>query len=209
MKRQLLVIGALFLVCSLAMCVSQTQIPDKFFESYSKVETTQKEIDTIYDSYWDQQIKRIDYVTKNKETQTVDHKYVLSMLQSEVILLDEIANKNLTYSNQISELFDTLKDIKGDEAKSKANQIVITLRTSQQLLSNNIGRYKGATESVGAVMYYYATDANLSDPVISDDIKNHDLNAKGEFLKGDEFLGQYYLAKEEANATYQELKKLK
>lgn len=193
----------------MAMCVNQTQIPNKFFESYGKIETTQKEIDTIYNSYWDQQTKRIDYVTKNREIQNVDHKYVLSMLQSEVLLLDEIANKNTNYSNQITELFETVKDIKGDDAKSKANQLVITLRKSQQLLSNNLGRYKSATESVGAVMYYYATDANLSDSLISEDIKQHDLNAKGEFQRGDEYLGQYYLAKDEANATYQELKKLK
>lgn len=209
MKRQFLVIGALFLVCSLAMCVNQTQIPDKFFESYEKIETTQNEIDTIYNSYWDQQTMRIEYVTKNREAGSVDHKYVLSMLESEVLLLDEIASKNLNYSTQISELFDTIKDIKGDEAKTKANQLVITLRTSQQLLANNIGRYKGATQSVGAVMYYYATDANLSDPLISEDIKQHDLNAKGDFERGDEYLGQYYLAKDEANSTYQELKKLK
>jgi len=209
MKKQFLVIGALFLVCTMAMCVNQTQIPNKFFESYGKIETTQKEIDTLYSSYWDQQTKRIDYVTKNREIQNVDHKYVLSMLQSEVLLLDEIANKNTNYSNQITELFETVKDIKGDDAKSKANQLVITLRKSQQLLSNNLGRYKSATESVGAVMYYYATDANLSDSLISEDIKQHDLNAKGEFQRGDDYLGQYYLAKDEANATYQELKKLK
>jgi len=209
MKRQFLVIGALFLVCSLAMCVNQTQIPDKFFESYGKIETTQKEIDTTYNSYWDQQTKRIDYVSNNRETNSVDNKYVLSMIQSEIILLDELANKNITYSSQITELFDNIKDIKGDEAKSKANGLVITLRTSQQLLANNLGRYKSATESVAAVVYYYASDANLSDQLIIDDIQQHDLNARGEFQKGDEYLGQYYLAKDEANATYQELKKLK
>ena len=209
MKKQFLVIGALLLVCSLAMCVSQTQIPDKFFESYGKIEMTQNEIDTIYGSYWDQQTKRIDYVTKNRETDNVDYKYVLSMLHSEVLLLDELADKNSIYSSQIAELFEDVKDIKGDEAKSKANELVITLRSSQQLLANNIGRYKSATESVGTIMYYYATDVNLSEPTIKEDIENHDLNARGEFLKGDEFLGQYYLAKSEANATYQELKKLK
>jgi len=209
MKRQFLVIGALFLVCSLAMCVNQTQIPDKFFESYGKIETTQKEIDTIYNSYWDQQTKRIDYVNENKIAGTVDNKYVLSMLESEVILLDEIASKNAAYSIQITELFDTIKDVKGDEAKSKANEIVISLRNSQQYLGNNLARYKSASESVGGVLYYYATDANLSDPTIAADIKTLDLDAKNDFLAGDQFLGQYYLAKDEANATYQELKKLK
>lgn len=209
MKKPFLVIGALLLVCSLAMCVSQTQIPDKFFESYGKIETTQKEIDTIYNSYWDQQIKRIDYVTENKVAGTVDNKYVLSMLESEVILLNEIADKNAIYSTQISELFDTVKDIKGDEAKSMANEIVIDLRKSQQYLGNNLARYKSASESVGRVLYYYVTDANLSDPTIAAEIKSLDLDAKNDFLAGDDFLGQYYLAKDEANATYQELKKLK
>lgn len=209
MKRQFLVIGALFLVCSMAMCVSQAQIPNTFFESYGKIETTQKEIDTIYASYWEQQTKRIDYVNKNKITETVDYNYVLSMLESEVILLDGIANKNVTYSTQISELFGTVKDIKGDEAKSKANQLVITLRTSQQLLANNIGRYKSATDSIGRIMYYHATDANLSDPIISDDIRSQNANAKGDFQVGEEYRVQYYSAKADANATYQELLKMK
>jgi CRISPR/Cas system CSM-associated protein Csm2 small subunit len=209
MKRQFLVIGALLLVCSLAMCVSQTQIPDKFFEAYGKIETTQNEIDTIYNSYWDQQTKRIDYVTENKVEGTVDNKYVLSMLESELILLNEIADKNALYSSQISELFDNIKDIKGDEAKAKANDIVINLRNSQQYLGNNLARYSKATESVGGVLYYYVTDANLSDPTIASEIKTLDLDAKNDFLVGDDFLGQYYLEKDEANATYQELKKLK
>ena len=209
MKRQFLAIGALFLVCSLAMCVNQTQIPNKFFESYGKIETTQNEIDTIYNSYWDQQVKRIEYVNANMKSESVDHKYVLSMLESEYLLLNEIASKNVTYSEQINELFATVKDIKGDDAKVKANQMVIKLRNSQQFLGNNILRYKTATEAVGAVMYYYATDANLSDQTIIDDIKNQDLTAKNDFQAGDQFLGQYYLAKDEANATYQELKKLK
>lgn len=191
------------------MCVNQTQIPDKFFESYGKIETTQNEIDTIYNSYWDQQVKRIDYVTKNRETGNVDYDYVISMLESEYIILDEIAKKNITYSEQINELFANVKDIKGDDAKAKANQIVITLRTSQQYLGNNVLRYKNATAAVGAIMSYYATDANLSNQNIIDDIKNQDITAKTEFTSGDQYLGQYYLAKDEANATYQELKKLK
>lgn len=209
MKKQFLAIGALFLVCTMAMCVNQTQIPDKFFESYSKIETTQKEIDTIYESYWEQQIKRIEYVTQNRVTQTVDNEYVLSMLESEILLLDELINKNAVYSNQISEFYTTIGDIKGDDAKAKASQIVISLRNSQQYLSNNLIRYKSASEAVGTILYYYVVGADLTNPDIADDIKNNDLSAKGDFQQGDEFLGQYYLSKDEANATYQELKKLK
>ncbi len=209
MKKQFLAIGALFLVCTMAMCVNQTQIPDKFFESYSKIETTQKEIDTIYDSYWEQQIKRIEYVTQNRVTQTVDNEYVLSMLESEILLLDELINKNAVYSNQISEFYTTIGDIKGDDAKAKASQIVISLRNSQQYISNNLIRYKSASEAVGTILYYYVVGADLTNPDIADDIKNNDLSAKGDFQQGDEFLGQYYLSKDEANATYQELKKLK
>lgn len=209
MKRQFLVIGALFLVCSLAMCINQTQIPDKFFESYGKIETTQNEIDTIYNSYWDQQTKRIDYVNNNRLSESVDYDYVLSMLESEYTLLDEIAKKNITYSEQITDLFNNVNDIKGDDARTKANQLVITLRTSQQYLGNNVLRYKNATDAVGRIMYYYATDANLSDQDIIDDVKNQDLTAKTEFPAGDQYLGQYYLAKDEANATYQELLKMR
>jgi hypothetical protein len=209
MKRKLLSLGALLLVCSLVMCVSQTQIPDKFFESYEKIETTQNEIDSIYNSYWDQQTKRIDYVNKNSVSHTVDYDYVLSMLESEYTILDEIAKKNITYSEQITDLFDNAKDIKGDDAKAKANLLVITLRTSQQYLGNNVLRYKTATESVGIIINYYATDANLSDQDIIDDIKDQDLSAKTDFQAGDQYLGQYYLSKEEANTTYQELLKMR
>ena len=209
MKRQLISIGALLLVCSLIMCVNQAQIPDKFFESYGKIESTQKEIDTAFNSYWGQQAKRIDYVTKNKSNENIDHLYIISMLKSEQLLLDEIGNKNSTYSSQISELYETVKEIKGDEAKSKANDLTISLRKSEQFLSNAIARYSSATNSVGKVMNYYATDANLSDPLIKQEIEAEDLNAKTDFQRGDDFLGQYYLAKNEANATYQQILKMK
>lgn len=191
------------------MCVNQAQIPDKFFESYGKIESTQKEIDTAFNSYWDQQAKRIDYVTKNKSNENIDHLYIISMLKSEQLLLDEIGNKNSTYSSQISELYETVKEIKGDEAKSKANDLTISLRKSEQFLSNAIARYSSATNSVGKVMNYYATDANLSDPLIKQEIEAEDLNAKTDFQRGDDFLGQYYLAKNEANATYQQILKMK
>lgn len=209
MKKQFLVIGVLFLVCTMAMCINQIQIPDKFFESYGKIETTQKEIDTLYSSYWEQQTKRIDYVTKNRQTQNVDNKYVLSMLESEVIFLDELAKKNTIYSNQINELFGSVNDMKGDEAKTKANKIVISLRKSQQNLANSILRYKTASEYVAKNLYYYINNADLTNPLISNDIKNNNLSAKGDFEYGDQFLSEYNLAKDEANATYQELKKLK
>ena len=161
MKKQILAIGALFLVCSLAMCVNQAQVPEKFFESYGKIETTQKEIDTTFNSYWDQQTKRIDYVTKNKTNENIDHNYIISMLKSEQLLLDEIINKNATYSTQISEFYEVVKEVKGDEAKSKANELSISLRNSQQYLGKALARYSSATNSVGLIMNYYATDANL------------------------------------------------
>jgi len=209
MKKQIISIGALLLVCSLIMCVNQAQIPDKFFESYGKIESTQKEIDNTFNSYWDQQAKRIDYVTKNKSNENIDHAYIISMLKSEQLLLDEIVNKNALYSSQISELYEIVKEVKGEEAKSRANNLTIALRKSEQYLGNAIARYSSATNSVGKVMNYYATDANLSDPVIKQEIEAEDLNAKTDFQRGDDFLGQYYLAKNEANATYQQILKMK
>ena len=121
----------------------------------------------------------------------------------------EISNKNLTYSTQISELYEAVKEVKGDEAKSKANDLTISLRKSEQYLGNAIARYASATDAVGIIMNYYATDANLSNPTIKDEIEAEDLRARTDFQAGDEYLGQYYLAKDEANATYQELLKMK
>jgi len=209
MRKRLVSIGALLLVCSLVMCVNQVQIPDKIFESYNKIDTTQKEIDTTFNSYWDQQTKRIDYATKNQNSENIDHKYIISMLKSEQAYLDEISNKNITYSTQISELYEAVKEVKGDEAKSKANDLTISLRKSEQYLGNAIARYASATDAIGIIMNYYATDANLSNPTIKDEIEAEDLRARTDFQAGDEYLGQYYLAKDEANATYQELLKMK
>lgn len=209
MKRQLISIGALLLVCSLIMCVGQEQAPDKFFETYSKVDTTQKEIDETFNSYWDQQTKRIDYVNQNKHSENLDHSYIISMLKSEQLLLDELNKKNSTYSSQVSELYETVKEIKGDEAKSSANNLVISLRKSEQYLGNAVTRYSSATNAVGIIMNYYAIDANLSNPTIKQEIENQDLTARTDFQAGDEYLGQYYLAKQEANATYQEILKMK
>jgi hypothetical protein len=209
MRKQLVSIGALLLVCSLVMCVGQAQLPDKFFETYNKIDATQKDIDTTFNSYWDQQAKRIDYVTKNKDNHNIDHEYIISMLKSEETFLDELNNKNATYSAQISELYEITKEVKGDDAKSKANNLTISLRKSEQYLGNSIARYSSATNSVGIIMNYYATDANLSIPTIKDEIDAEDLKARTDFQQGDEYLGQYYLAKDEANATYQELLKMR
>ena len=209
MKRQLISIGAVLLVCSLIMCVNQGQVPDKFYETYSKVDTTQKEIDETFNSYWDQQAKRIDYSTKNINNHNIDYKYIISMLKSEQLLLDELNKKNSTYSSQVSELYETVKEIKGDEAKSSANNLVISLRKSEQYLGNAVTRYSSATNAVGIIMNYYAIDANLSNPTIKQEIENQDLTARTDFQAGDEYLGQYYLAKQEANATYQEILKMK
>ena len=209
MKRQLISIGAVLLVCSLIMCVGQEQAPDKFFETYNKIDTTQKEIDETFNSYWDQQAKRIDYSTKNINNHNIDYKYIISMLKSEQLLLDELNKKNTAYSAQVSELYETVKEIKGDEAKSSANNLVISLRKSEQYLGNAVTRYSSATNAVGIIMNYYAIDANLSNPSIKQEIENQDLTAKTDFQAGDEYLGQYYLVKDEANATYQELLKMK
>ncbi len=209
MKRQLVSIGAVLLVCSLIMCVGQAQIPDKFFEEYSKIEASQNEMDTIFNSYWDQQSKRIEYATNNKNNPNIDYVYIISMLKSEQLLLDELSNKKATYSTEVNKFYENVKEIKGDEAKSKANDLTITLRKSEQYLGNTLLRYKTATNSIGVIMNYYATDANFSNQDVIDDIKNQDLNARMSFEEGNNFLGQYYLAKQEANATYQELLKMK
>jgi len=209
MKRQLISIGALLLVCSLIMCVNQVTVPDKLFESYNKIDTTQKEIDETFNSYWDQQAKRIDYVTKNKNNENINHSYIISMLSSEQLLLDEISNKNITYSDQISSFYEVVKQVEGDEAKVKANNLTTALRRSEQYLGNAVARYTAATNSVGLVMNYYVTDANLSDPTVRAAIDTEDLNARTDFQQGDEYLGQYYLAIDEANATYQELLKMR
>jgi len=209
MKKQLISLGAILLVCSLAMCINQAQIPDKFFESYGKIEATQTEIDKNFNLLWDQEAKRIEYVTKNKDNENIDHNYIISMLKSEQTFLDAINNNNANYSKQISGLYEVVKEVKGDEAKSKANDLTITLRKSEQYLSNAAVRYSSAINSVGKVENYYAIDANLSDPLIKAEIEAESLNAKSDFQRADDFLGQYYLAKKEANATYQDILKMR
>ncbi|NMC58850.1 MAG: hypothetical protein GYA51_05620 [Candidatus Methanofastidiosa archaeon] len=209
MKKQLISLGAILLVCSLAMCINQAQIPDKFFESYGKIEATQTEIDKNFNLLWDQEAKRIEYVTKNKDNENIDHNYIISMLKSEQTFLDAINNNNANYSKQISGLYEVVKEVKGDEAKSKANDLTITLRKSEQYLGNAAVRYSSAINSIGKVENYYAIDANLSDPLIKAEIEAESLNAKSDFQRGDDFLGQYYLAKKEANATYQEILKMR
>jgi len=191
------------------MCINQAQIPDKLFEEYSKIETTQKDIDSTFNSYWDQQTKRIDYGTKNMDNHNIDHNYIISMLKSEQLILDEIADKKVAYSTQITEFYGVVKQLEDNDAKSKANELTIILRKSEQYLGNAALRYSTATNAVGIIMNYYATDANFSDSKIIDEIKAQDITAKTNFQEGDSFLTQYYQSIDEANATYQELKKLK
>ena len=178
MKRQFLVIGALFLVCTMAMCVGQAQIPDKFVQSYQSIETTQKEIETIYLAYEDQVQKRIEYVEKNRPTESVDYAYVLSLLESELLLIDEMTQKNATYSNQINELFNESKNIKSTDAKSKASELIIILRNSQQYLSQGTLSLKDGTQYTGDAIYYYATGADITDPLILNEIQSLNLDAK-------------------------------
>ena len=183
MKRQLVSIGAVLLVCSLIMCVGQAQIPEKFFEEYSKIEASQNDIDSTFNSYWDQQTKRIDYATKNMNNHDIDYLYMISMLKTEQQILDEIADKKANYSTQISGFYESVKQVEGNDATSKANELIITLRKSEQYLGNAVLRYSTATNAVGTIMNYYATDANLSDPEIIDAIEAGDLTARTNFRK--------------------------
>ena len=125
MKRQFLVIGALFLVCSTAMCIGQVQIPDNFTQAYGRIEATQKEIETIYLAYEAQVDKRVEYVEKQKISVNVDNKYLLSLLESESLLIDELSQKSVTYSGQIIDLFNESGN-KNADAKSKATELIIT-----------------------------------------------------------------------------------
>ena len=208
MKKLLSLFAGLLIISMLTLCISQTQIPDSFFDKYQKIENTQTEIDTIFNSYWDQQTKRIEYVTQNSHNTDIDHTYISSLLQSEYIILEELERKNASYSTEISDLYTAISEIQNQDAKTKGNELIISLRNSEQVLGNCLLRYKSATEAVGRVIYYYATDANLSDPEISDEIQSLNSSSRNDFQSGDQFLGQYYLYKEEANSTYQELKKL-
>jgi len=205
MKKQFLVIGALFLVCSMAMCVSQTQIPDNFIQSYGKIETTQKEIETIYFAYENQVDKRIEYVKNNESNASVDSKHLLSLLESEMLLIDELDQKSATYSKQINDLFNESKSITNTEAKNKANELVITLRNSQQYLSGGVLSLREGTQSTGEAIYYYATGADLTDPLIQQEIRALNLNAKTLFDEAFTKLNLYYTLTTESNTLYQEL----
>jgi len=205
MKKQFLVIGALFLVCSMAMCVSQTQIPDNFIQSYGKIETTQKEIETIYFAYENQVDKRIEYVKNNESNASVDSKHLLSLLESEMLLIDELDQKSATYSKQINDLFNESKSITNTEAKNKANELVITLRNSQQYLSGGVLSLREGTQSTGEAIYYYATGADLTDPLIQQEIRALNLNAKTLFDEAFTKLNLYYTLTTESNTLYQEI----
>jgi len=205
MKKQFLVIGALFLVCTMAMCVGQTKIPDNFTQAYGRIETTQKEIETTYLAYEAQVDKRIEYVEKNQATESVDHGYVLSLLESELLIIEELEQKSATYSNQINDLFNASKDIKNEEAKTRANELILKLRNSQQYLSRGILSLKEGTQSTGEALYYYATGADLNDPLIIKEIQGLNLNAKTFFDSAVLDLNSYYTLATESNALYQEL----
>ncbi|MFA7690672.1 MAG: hypothetical protein WCY18_06260 [Methanofastidiosum sp.] len=209
MKRQFLVIGALFLVCSTAMCIGQVQIPDNFTQAYGRIEATQKEIETIYLAYEAQVDKRVEYVEKQKISVNVDNKYLLSLLESESLLIDELSQKSVTYSGQINDLFNESKEIKNADAKSKATELIITLRNSQQNLSNGALSLKEATQLSGGAIYYYATGADLNDPVIKKEIEDLNLNSKSLFDMAVSQLSSYYNGTIEAKALYEELIKLK
>ncbi|HQF89215.1 MAG TPA: hypothetical protein PLO49_02035 [Methanofastidiosum sp.] len=207
MKKQFLVIGALFLVCTMAMCVNQTKLPDTFTQTYGKIETTQKEIEAIYSAYEAQVEKRIEYVEKNRSKESVDHKYVLSLLESELLTINELEQKNKTYSNLINDLFNASKDIKNGEIKTKANEITLKLRNSQQYLARGTLNLKEGTQSTGQALYYYATGADLNDPQIKKDIQSLNTNAKTSFDSAIIDLNNYYNLVVESNTIYQELLK--
>jgi len=208
MKKIFGILVAILICSTMAMCIGQKGVPESFIQDYQKVELTQKEIETVYRAYEDQVNKRIEYVEKNKDS-SVDHDYVLSLLESENLLITELDQKSATYSAQINDLFNITKDIENNEAKSKANELVITLRNSQQYLTSGIARLKAATKSTGSAIYYYATGADLTDPKIKKDIEDLSLDSKTQFAESVIALNQYYTLTKEANATYQEIIKLK
>jgi len=205
MKKQFLVIGVLLLVCSMAMCVNQTQIPDNFIQSYGKIETTQKEIETIYLAYENQVDKRIEYVQNNESNASVDSKHLLSLLESEMLLINQLEQKSAAYSTQINELFNASKDIKNEDTKSKVNDLVLMLRNSQQYLSRGALDLKEGTQFTGEAVYYYATGADITDPLIQQEIQGLNLNARTSFDAAVQDLSYYYNLTKDSNALYQEL----
>lgn len=207
MKKKLLVFSALFLICTMAMCVNQTILPDTFTQTYEKIETTQKEIETIYSAYESQVEKRIEYVEKNRSIENVDHKYVLSLLESELLTINELEQKNTTYSNLINDLFNASKDIKNGEIKTKANEIILKLRNSQQYLARGALNLKEGTQSAGQALYYYATGADLNDPQIKKEIQSLNTNSKTSFDSAITDLNNYYNLVIESNTIYRGLLK--
>ena len=208
MKKVFGILVAILICSTMAMCIGQKGIPESFIQDYQKVELTQKEIETTYRAYEDQVNKRIEYVEKNKDS-SVDHDYVLSLLESENLLINELDQKSAIYSTQINDLFTKTKDIENKDAKSKSNELIITLRNSQQFLTSGIARLRAATKSTGGAIYYYATGADLTDPIIKKEIEDLSLDSKTQFAESVIALNQYYTLTKEANSTYQEIIKLK
>jgi len=214
MKKVFAVLVAILLCSVLAMCIGQKTLPESFIQEYQKIETTQKEIEITYKAYEDQVNERVEYIQKNNtldefNNSNIDHDYVLSLLESELLIIDELDQKSSIYSSQINELFAKTKDIENNEVKSKSNELVIILRNSQQYLTNGVARLRTATKVTGSVLYYYATDANLSDSKIKTEIENLNLESKTGFDEAVLALNNYYTLSLDANSTYQELKKLK
>lgn len=208
MKRQFLVVGALLLICSMVMCINQIQIPDGFIESYGNIQTTQKEIETTYLAYEDQVNKRIAYVESNVNQSKVDSKHLLSLLQSELLIIEEMNQKSALYSKQINDLYNESTNIKNSEAKSKANGLIIDLRSSQQYLAKGTINLRDATQSMGKAINYYATGADITDPLIQQEIQSLDLDSRTLFDSAVSDLNTYYNIALEANATYQEILKM-
>ena len=214
MKKVFGILVAILICSTMAMCIGQIDVPESFKQDYQKIESTQKEIETLYLAYESQVDKRIEYVEKNKSTSdsnisNIDYKYLLSLLESETLILDELDQKSATYSSEINDLFTKTKDIKNNEVKSKANELIIILRNSQQYLTNGIVRLKSATNSTGSAIYYYASGANLNDPLVVKEIQDLNLDAKTGFDEAVLALNNYYTLTKDANATYQELLKTK
>lgn len=205
MKKQLMAIGIIFIVASFTMCINQATIPNSFFEAYERVEATQNDIDEIFDRYWRIQGERIDYVYETIDLETTDAKRVLDYLDSEIKILEELNTKNSQYSNDIQALFDTVRGIDDQDSRSKATNLVLSLRRSQQRLGDNLFRYESATTAIGNAYYYSAIGADLNDPEIAEAIRGYSLAARTDFNHGDIFLEDYYMAIEEADIIYRQL----
>lgn len=132
---------------------------------------------------------------------------MLSLLESELLTINELEQKNSTYSNLINDLFNASKDIKNGEIKTKANEIILKLRNSQQYLARGALNLKEGTQSAGQALYYYATGADLNDPQIMKEIQSLNINSKTSFDSAIIDLNNYYNLVIESNTIYRELLK--